>query len=569
MIKMKKTKRIVALLMSAVMSLSLAGCGNKQTAGNDGEKKEDPITLTVYSQTANYSGIQTGWFGDILLDKFNVKLNIIPDSDGTYDTRMESGNLGDIIVWGSDGSEYLNAVAAGMLYDWEEENLVQEYGPYIWENMHFALEKNKRISTEAGDVCYGFGNGVATNAENHDSFFYTWDIRWDLYKQLGYPEVKNFDDLVDVFVKMKEICPVDDKGEEVYAVSLWPDWDANMVMYVKAMATAYYGYDELGIGLYNVETGEFYDCLAENGPYLTALKFFNKLYQKGLLDPDSMTQTYQDAIEKVQNGGTLFSIFNYSGYLAYNETHIADGKMMSTLLPEEASPIVYGMNVFGGTRIWSIGAKTEYPELCMEIINWLSTPEGRMVSEYGPEGVCWYYDDNKDIHFTELGKKCHYDVKTEMGNGYAGTFQDGQQQINNITWSIDAENPDSNGESYNCEAWKSNQSPAEYEIEQDWRDYTGFDNIQQYLDSKNYCVAIGSLYSESTKTDELNVLWKQVITCITTNTWLAMYAKTDEEFDAAVAKMRKDAYEYGYEQCVEWSINEAALRKSCEDDMRK
>ena len=33
-----------------------------------------------------------------------------------------------------------------------------------------------------------------------------------------------------------------------------------MVMYVKSMATAFYGYDELGIGLYNVETGEFYDA---------------------------------------------------------------------------------------------------------------------------------------------------------------------------------------------------------------------------------------------------------------------------------------------------------------------
>ena len=51
---------------------------------------------------------------------------------------------------------------------------------------------------------------------------------------------------------------------------------------------------------------------------------------------------------------------------------------MTTLLPDEAVPITYGMSVYGGNRIWSIGAKTQYPELCMAIINWLSTPEGRM-----------------------------------------------------------------------------------------------------------------------------------------------------------------------------------------------
>ena len=66
----------------------------------------EPITLNVYSQLANYSGIQGHWSADLLLDKFNVRINIIPDSDGTYATRMESGNLGDIVVWGADGDQY-------------------------------------------------------------------------------------------------------------------------------------------------------------------------------------------------------------------------------------------------------------------------------------------------------------------------------------------------------------------------------------------------------------------------------------------------------------------------------
>lgn len=60
---------------------------------------------------------------------------------------------------------------------------------------------------------------------------------------------------------MKEKHPTDDNGKETYAVSIWPDWDGNMVMYPKSLATAYYGYDEFAIGLYNNETGEFYDPL--------------------------------------------------------------------------------------------------------------------------------------------------------------------------------------------------------------------------------------------------------------------------------------------------------------------
>ena len=78
-----------------------------------------PITINVYSQLANYSGIQGHWSADLLLDMFNVRINIIPDSDGTYATRMESKNLGDIVVWGADGDQYQEAVRQGLLLDWE------------------------------------------------------------------------------------------------------------------------------------------------------------------------------------------------------------------------------------------------------------------------------------------------------------------------------------------------------------------------------------------------------------------------------------------------------------------
>ena len=103
---------------------------------------------------------------------------------------------------------------------------------------------------------------------------YTWDLRWDLYKELGYPEIKTLDDMVDVLGQMKEICPTDDNGKTTYGVSLFNDWDGNLVMFVKSTATAYYGYDEFGFGLYDPEEQVFHPALEENGPYLTCLKFY-------------------------------------------------------------------------------------------------------------------------------------------------------------------------------------------------------------------------------------------------------------------------------------------------------
>lgn len=560
---MPKTKRIIAVLLVASMLFALVGCN---------KSKDEVVELTVFSQLANYQGEQSGWFADILLEKFNVKLNIVPEDNGTiYETRMQAKDLGDIVIFGGNGEQYKNAVAQGMLYDWNEDDLVKNYGPYIYENMQDAMAQNAEISSE-NNIVYGVGHSIATSSKDHQSFFYSWDIRWDLYKQLDYPDIKNMDDLAEVLADMKEICPTDDNGNEMYAVSMWPDWDGNMVMYVKSTATAYYGYDELGIGLYNCETGEFYDCLDMDGPYIEMLRFYNKLYRADLVDPDSMGNTYDKAAEKVQKGGTLFSIFNYSGSLAFNTAaHIKEGKMMCTLVPEEANPIVYGMSTLGGNYVTTIGANTKYPEKCMEVLNYLATPEGYMTSNYGPEGLCWYYGDDGLTYFTEVGRKAHFDIHQKLVSDNEEFADYADQEIgdgNNETgiqlWALDAVNPISK-ERYNDEFWASELKEPESDIEKDWCEYTGALSYQDYMEKTDYKVSKASKYSESVKSDDLKVTWAQVIKDITEGTWRAMYTESDEEFENAVKDMIDSANGHGYDACVDWSANEAALRFAAEE----
>ena len=536
------SKKLLSVLLASSMVIgsasALTGCGSK---------KNEVIKLNVYSQLANFSGKQIGWSADILKKKFNVELNIIPEGDGVFETRMTSGNLGDIVVWGADNDKYPLAVKNNLLFGWEDDNVLDEYGPYIKKNMPDALKKNKEltktITNGASDKLYGFGANVALNSKDHESFFYTWDTRWDLYKKLGYPKIKNLQDYHKMLKNMQKLCPSDDSGNKVYAVSLWPDWDDAMVMYVKAMATAYYGYDELALGLYDPTNGKYHDALEENGPYLEMLKWFNDLYQDGLIDPDSMTQTYDEMIAKVQNGGTLFSIFNYSGSLGYNtKEHTSAGKLMYCMKPEDASPIVYGMNTQGGNRITSIGANT-----------------------YGPKGYTWDYDDQKHAYLTDVGMKCQKDKNTTMGGGYKGSYHDGELQINNVTWSLDASNPDSDGETYNKESWASYNATPSSDIEKDWRDKTGCTTINEYMEKGKYTVAPGTSFSKETQDTTLKTTWNQVTTEIKNSSWKAIYAKSDKKFDSVVASMKKSAKKYGYDKCVEWSRNQASRRKALED----
>ena len=287
------------------------------------------------------------------------------------------------------------------------------------------------------------------------------------------------------------------------------------------------------------------------------------------MDPDSQTQKYEGMMEDYQNGTAFLNVFNFLGSTFYNtEIHAADGKAMYPCPPADAQPIAYGQNVYGGNRPWTIGAKTEYPELCMAILNWLATPEGRMTIEYGPKDVCWYYDDNGKTCFTDLGRTAKLDIQTEMTNGYTGTFDDGSFKINNTTWALDTENLDSNGDTFNYRKWESFSTDPNSEIEADWREVTGCKLADDRMEQTNYRLAPGTMYSAGVRSDELQVVWNQVATCIKDNSWKAIYAKTDEEFDQIVADMISQANEYGYDQCVEFQENEAKLRAAAEDAVK-
>ena len=118
-----RRKRLASLALAAVMTASaiLAGCGQGEStqapansgtepaaqtsAGEEGGTEtasaqgaapvvshDTELTIEIYDKAANYQGIQAGWFGKVLKDKFNIQLNIIApqvsgDANSLYQTR--------------------------------------------------------------------------------------------------------------------------------------------------------------------------------------------------------------------------------------------------------------------------------------------------------------------------------------------------------------------------------------------------------------------------------------------------------------------------------------------------
>ena len=86
------------------------------------------------------------------------------------------------------------------------------------------------------------------------------------------------------------------------------------------------------------------------------------------------------------------------------------------------------------------------------------------------------------------------------------------------------------------------------------------------MKTAGYRLAPGTTYSGGVRSDELQVKWNQVADCIKTNSWKAIYASSDAEFDSIVADMISQAESYGYAECIEFQENEAKIRAAAEND---
>lgn len=125
--------------------------------------------------------------------------------DTKISAMMASGDLGDIIIFGDDKNHYPNAIKGKLLLDWTQDGLLDKYGKDISSTFPKAIEKAK-VAFGGGSSVFGMGNSVASNpsgpSEGKDM---TWgpDLRFDLYQQIGAPEITKIEDYLPVLKKCK------------------------------------------------------------------------------------------------------------------------------------------------------------------------------------------------------------------------------------------------------------------------------------------------------------------------------------------------------------------------------
>lgn len=586
-------KKVSAITAASVLLVGLAACSGGGNNGNNGgsagrtgnagnaadpNKPRETYKIEVLSQLANFAGEQGGWYGKVVKDKFGLEMNITaPNLAGgasKFATLMASGNLGDLVVFGNDGQEYRDAIKAGLLLDWTKDGLLENYGKDILANVPEAIEKNKR-NFGGGTAVYGIGHDASpekSGPSEGNTMTYHVDMRWDLYQKLGSPQIKTMEDILPVLKQMQELEPKSDSGRPTYGISMWGDWDGNYMTLAKQFGTMY-GYD-IGDG-FNQGTlleiaaheNKYQGILDDNSYYLRSLKFYFDANQMGLMDPDSLTQKFDDVVNKFKDGQVLFSWFPWLDSAYNTPEHTSAGKGFQMVGMDDQKIYSYGFTPAGSNRIWAIGAKAKNPERVMEFINWLYTPEGMMTTHNGPEGLTWEMKDGKPV-LTEFGKLALRDNSQQVPDEFGGgTYKDGSAQINNTTIKTSSINPETN-EPYDWNLWTSVLSDGADPVTQSWRDTVGAMTPKELLTKNGQIAVLEALETQEAPAvmdDMLAQKLSQVGSVIKENSWKMVFAKDEAEFNKLKEEMIKKAKGLGYDEIIEWAAEQTdkvfAMRK--------
>lgn len=573
----KLSKQIFSgLLVSALILSPLAGCANtssasskakqgastdasaasQTSAGTTSKKYEKTIEATVFDSQANYQGVQTGWFGKIVKDKFNMTLNLIAPNvagggDTLFKTRSAAGNLGDIVMIGSENGRLSDTAKAGLLVDLTDKiKNCQNLSSYPK-----AIEMVKSLVSD-GKV-YAIPSQVSkqsptTPSEGYDLTYGPY-LRWDYYTAMGSPAINSMDDLLNVLKDMQKKFPKSDSGKKTYAFSFFKDWDGNMMCCAKNILCCINGYDEQGFQFLSADSKATQSIIDDDSYYVKALQYMYKANQMGLVDPDSTTQNYDTMYSKYQDGQILYSMWPWLGQAAYNTpAHKKAGKGFMLAPVKGIKIFSYGCSQAGNKYVIGIGSKAQEPDRMLDFIDWLYSPEGVEMScsqtsgSCGPKGLTWETKDNKPV-LTDFGKQALSGEKINVPSKWGtGTWKNGISQLNFQAVQATDTDPNTNCP-YNYTMWDSYLEDNKTPLDTSWQTTMKAKTTLDYLKQNDaYVVAPGNAYVPEAAGTEIDTLRNQCKAIIIQDSWKMAFAKNESEFNSLLKHMQKTVKGLGY-----------------------
>ncbi len=532
--------------------------GSGADSGSTGAISHDKqLTIDIYDVAANYQGLQSGWFDKVIKDRFNLALNILAPQvagDALYQTRISSGNLGDIVIL--EPTDFADCVQNGLIKDISA-------GIVNWPNLmdyktQIDVYNNGLPGNEAGNT---FGipcqmTNTSPTAYSQDVIYSSPQLRWDLYQDIGAPDIADLDGLLDALAEMQKIHPTNEAGDPAYAMTLWPDWDGgdNMLGIANVVQlTTWYGEKIKGSVVLKPD-GTFYELTDKNGTYYKLLHFLYDAQQRGLIDPDSKDQDWNAVYPKITAGQVHLIWYSWQGGFWNTAEKLADGSAFIFIPVKDQVYYADSDTYYGSGRVFGVGSGVDDEKYAriMEFLDWYASPEGLEFQHIGIEG--FNYTRGSDGKLTIMNENALMDnlpVPEEFGGG---GYNDGNNAINQ--WIVDAISINPNtGEPYSRTYWSTYKAATQTQMKNDWAAKFGAAEPAEWM-KKNNVLQVSPNVSVTlpSDTNDISVYRNACGEVLEEYSWKMIFCGSDDKFDALWDEMVEQMIGNGYKELAQFDL---------------
>ena len=284
------------LLVATMAATMFAGCGNDsgKKGSSGGVKEFDAFFAVPGSEINDDNEIQK-----IIEEKTGVRVKETwltgQTADEAVGTMIAGGEYPDFIEGASGQKQLYEAGALVPLDDYIEKypNIKNLFTELEWEKLR---QDDGHIYWIPQFSCIKGDEKVCTH--NDEAFW----IQARVLKWANYPQIKTLDQYFDLIEKYNEANPtMADGTENIPYTILCEDWRYFCLENAPQFLD---GYPNDGSCMVDPDTKKILDYNTSD----TAVKYFKKLneeYNKGIVDPESFTQTYDEYISKLSTGRVL------------------------------------------------------------------------------------------------------------------------------------------------------------------------------------------------------------------------------------------------------------------------